>query len=181
MCLTMSAPSINNRNNTGTFSIGRSKCARSCECGSITQQRVTFVEQSPFWLATSRLDRLGICNGLLSFNWRVGCLVKKSRYRTIFWANLMFCWPCIIVYQYSETNLMHFLFILLRIKGLYMFRALLAHPQEALHKKHLVYCVRVMSVGCTRIGVVKLNKKCITLVSLYWHILSIISVALSSV
>jgi hypothetical protein len=32
-----------------------------------------------------------------------------------------------------------------------MFRALLAHPQEALHKQHLVYWVRVMSVGCTRI------------------------------
>jgi hypothetical protein len=30
-----------------------------------------------------------------------------------------------------------------------MFRALLAHPQEALHKRHLVHCVlRVMSVGC---------------------------------
>jgi hypothetical protein len=35
--------------------------------------------------------------------------------------------------QYSEANVMHFLFNLLRIKGLYMFRALLAHPQEALH------------------------------------------------
>jgi hypothetical protein len=34
-----------------------------------------------------------------------------------------------------------------------MFRALLALPQEALHKRHLVYCVRVMSVGCTRIEV----------------------------
>jgi hypothetical protein len=33
-----------------------------------------------------------------------------------------------------------------------MFRALLTHPQEALHKQHLVYCVRVMSVGCTRIN-----------------------------
>jgi hypothetical protein len=29
-----------------------------------------------------------------------------------------------------------------------MFRALLAHPQEAIHKRQLVYCVRVMSVGC---------------------------------
>jgi hypothetical protein len=29
-----------------------------------------------------------------------------------------------------------------------MFPALLAHLQEALHKRHLVYCVRVMSVGC---------------------------------
>jgi hypothetical protein len=28
---------------------------------------------------------------------------------------------------------MPFLFSLLRIKGLYMFRALLAHPQEVLH------------------------------------------------
>jgi hypothetical protein len=42
--------------------------------------------------------------------------------------------------------------ILLRIKGLYMFRALLAQPQEALHKRHLVYCVRI-SVGCATIAV----------------------------
>jgi hypothetical protein len=34
-----------------------------------------------------------------------------------------------------------------------MFRALLAHPQDSQHKQHLVYCVRVMSVGCNRIGV----------------------------
>jgi hypothetical protein len=37
------------------------------------------------------------------------------------------------VCQYSETNVMHFLFSLLRIKGLCKFQALLAHPQEALH------------------------------------------------
>jgi hypothetical protein len=30
--------------------------------------------------------------------------------------------------QYNETNVMHFSFNLLKIKGLYMFRALLAHP-----------------------------------------------------
>jgi hypothetical protein len=29
-----------------------------------------------------------------------------------------------------------------------MFRALISHPQEALHKRHLVYCVRIMSVDC---------------------------------
>jgi hypothetical protein len=58
-----------------------------------------------------------------------------------------------ILDQYNKTNVMHILFSLLRIKGLYMFRALLAQPQEALHKRHLLYCVRVMSVGCTRIGV----------------------------
>jgi hypothetical protein len=28
-----------------------------------------------------------------------------------------------------------------------MFRTLLAHSQEALHKQHLVYCVRVMSAN----------------------------------
>jgi hypothetical protein len=55
----------------------------------------------------------------------------------------------VLLFQYSETNVMHFLFSLLRIKGLYMFRALLAHRQQALHKRHLVYCVRVMSVGCS--------------------------------
>jgi hypothetical protein len=65
----------------------------------------------------------------------------------------LFCWPCIIIHQYSETSVMHFLSNLLRIMGLYMFRALLVHPQEVLHKRHLVCCVRVMSVGCTRIGV----------------------------
>jgi hypothetical protein len=53
---------------------------------------------------------------------------------------LTFCWPCITVYQYRETNVMQFLFSLLRVKGLYMFRALLSHPQEAIHKRHLVYC-----------------------------------------
>jgi hypothetical protein len=29
-----------------------------------------------------------------------------------------------------------------------MFRALLPHPQEVLYERHLVYCVRIMSVGC---------------------------------
>jgi hypothetical protein len=33
------------------------------------------------------------------------------------------------------------------------FRALLAHPQEVLHKRHLVYCVRIMSVGCGKVAV----------------------------
>jgi hypothetical protein len=36
-----------------------------------------------------------------------------------------------------------------------MFQVLFVHLQEALHKQHLAYCVRVMSVGCTRIRVVK--------------------------
>jgi hypothetical protein len=34
-----------------------------------------------------------------------------------------------------------------------MFRALPVHLQATLHKRHLVFCVRVISVDCTRIGV----------------------------
>jgi hypothetical protein len=67
--------------------------------------------------------------------------------------NFSLCSYTGLLYQYSETNVMHFLFSLLRINGLCMFRALLVHPKETLHKRHLVYCVRVMSVGCTRIEV----------------------------
>jgi hypothetical protein len=52
--------------------------------------------------------------------------------------------------QYCETNVMHFVLSLLRIKSLYMFRALRVHPQDSLHKRQLVDCVRVMSVGCIR-------------------------------
>jgi hypothetical protein len=33
-----------------------------------------------------------------------------------------------------------------------MFRGLLTRSQEAFYKRHLVYCLRVMSVGCTRVG-----------------------------
>jgi hypothetical protein len=66
---------------------------------------------------------------------------------------LMFCWLYIIVYQYSGTNVTHFLLNLLIIKGLYILWALLANPQEVLQNQHLVYCVRVMSVGCNRIPV----------------------------
>jgi hypothetical protein len=48
---------------------------------------------------------------------------------------------------------MQFSFNLLRIKSLYMFQALVADPQEALHKQHLAYCVCVMSVGCATTAV----------------------------
>jgi hypothetical protein len=53
--------------------------------------------------------------------------------------------------QYIETNVMHFSLSLLRIKGLYMFRTLLAHPQEVLHKRHLVYCVTAIAAQPTDI------------------------------
>jgi hypothetical protein len=55
--------------------------------------------------------------------------------------------------QYSETNTMHFSFNWLRIKGLYMFQALLAHRQEVLRKRNLVYCVRITLVGCSMVAV----------------------------
>jgi hypothetical protein len=34
-----------------------------------------------------------------------------------------------------------------------MFRALLAHPQEALHKHRLIYCMRFYQLAATSIGV----------------------------
>jgi hypothetical protein len=43
-----------------------------------------------------------------------------------------------IVHQYIETNVMHFLFDLLRITGLYILEQLLAYPQEAPRKQHLI-------------------------------------------
>jgi hypothetical protein len=53
-------------------------------------------------------------------------------------------------FQCSETNVMHFILNLLRINGLYMFRALIAHPQEVLYKRHLAYCVRVVQPSNAR-------------------------------
>jgi hypothetical protein len=66
--------------------------------------------------------------------------------------NLMLCWPCIIVNQYNQTDVMHISFNLLRIKGFYMFTALLPQPQEALNKRRLAYCV-CMSVGYGTVAV----------------------------
>jgi hypothetical protein len=45
--------------------------------------------------------------------------------------------------QYSEANVMLFLFSLLRIKGLYIFRALLAHPQDALQVQFVQRILRM--------------------------------------
>jgi hypothetical protein len=73
--------------------------------------------------------------------------MTRSRYKPVI---------CITQYHYNETNAMLFSVNLLRINYLYMFRALLAHPQEALHKRHIVYCVHIFSVGCA-MGAVKLQ------------------------
>jgi hypothetical protein len=52
---------------------------------------------------------------------------------------------------------MQFLLGLLRSMGHYKFRALPTHTQDVLHKRHLVYCVRVMTVGCTAISAANLH------------------------
>jgi hypothetical protein len=46
-------------------------------------------------------------------------------------------------HQYNETKVMHILFILLRIKGFYMFRALLAdfHSNPGAANTHAIYQV----------------------------------------
>jgi hypothetical protein len=67
--------------------------------------------------------------------------------------NLMFCWPCIIVYQYSKTNVMLFLFNLLRIMGLYVFQALLAHPQKVLTSGTWYIASVLCQLAATRVRV----------------------------
>jgi hypothetical protein len=62
----------------------------------------------------------------------------------------MQCSPPNYILLTPENYAMYF-FNLLRIKCLYMFRVILSHPQEAPHKRHFVYCMCVMSIGCTRI------------------------------
>jgi hypothetical protein len=57
------------------------------------------------------------------------------------------------VFQYSETNVMHFLFSLLRIKGLYMFRVLVAHPQEMKHNGTWYTACVLCQLAATRVGV----------------------------
>jgi hypothetical protein len=96
-------------------------------------------------------------------------------------ACVMFCWPCIIVYQYSETNVMHLLFNLLRIKGLYIFRALVAHPQEALGILRACYVSWLHQHWCaTPTQLINWIKNCIALVSLYPIVFSDFNHTLSS-
>jgi hypothetical protein len=61
--------------------------------------------------------------------------VECDRPQLTIWRMRIACWLTKATYtyaqyQYIETNVMHSLFSLLRIKGLYMFRALLAHLQD---------------------------------------------------
>jgi hypothetical protein len=74
--------------------------------------------------------------------------------------------------QLSETNMMHFLLNLLWIKSLYMFRTLLAHPQEALHSGTWYVVVYWASNARNMLRLLilnKLSKMCIALVSLCWY------------
>jgi hypothetical protein len=90
------------------------------------------------------------CYGRRRFFWNIAAVLPDytASYKMTVILMTMFCWPCITVYQYNETSVMQFSFNLLRIKGFYMFRTLLTHPQEVPHKWHSVYCVHIMSVGC---------------------------------
>jgi hypothetical protein len=75
-------------------------------------------------------------------NWlQISCAKFEAKAQTLGNVHHTKLTICIRVHvnQYGTTNVMHFLFNLLRIKGLYMSRALLAHLQEALHKRHVVY------------------------------------------
>jgi hypothetical protein len=88
---------------------------------------------SQFTVSGTIVDKLmHICSlfDILSFTLGKNVFVNSPLRRPILIATLV--------------HLLFFVFSLLRIKGLYMFRALLAHLQEALRKRHLAYCVRVL-------------------------------------
>jgi hypothetical protein len=79
--------------------------------------------------------------------WCVAVNTSAEQCRNIHFAQVLalfkldYCWPCIVicVYQYSRIKKdALFVFSLLWINSLYMFRALLAHLQEALQKQKLV-------------------------------------------
>jgi hypothetical protein len=81
----------------------------------------------------------------LSFNY-----YHAPKYYSLVLHDVHSCCNSTVSYQYSETNVMHFVFNLLRIKGLCMFRALLAQLHEdCTNGTWYVYCMRVMSVSCT--------------------------------
>jgi hypothetical protein len=86
----------------------------------------------------------------VSLNMRAMNLPK--RYWQTAWLTKLYFSFNINVYQYNETNVMHFSFNLLRIKASTFFEHYITHPQEALNKRRLVYCIRIMSVGCVTIA-----------------------------
>jgi hypothetical protein len=61
-------------------------------------------------------------------------------------------------HQYNENNVTHFSLNLLKIKDLCTFQALLAGPQEALHKRHSVYCVCIFCVPRTLVAFYQLQR-----------------------
>jgi hypothetical protein len=75
--------------------------------------------------------------------------------------NLMFCWPCI---NESTATWYTFLSLFIRSQCLYMFRALLSHLQEALHRCCLVllraYDVCWLRAGCNLQHTITPNSNC---------------------
>jgi hypothetical protein len=79
----------------------------------------------------------------------LGVRLTSVARQIIYVTNLMFCWPCIVIYQYSRTNKMHFLFsVYCKLTASTWFKHLFAHHQEALHVQWLVYFVCIMSADC---------------------------------
>jgi hypothetical protein len=107
------------------------------------------VHWSRYWLGhlTLLAQSISDCTSSWTLNWTYMLPRCTEPWTSNTDSYLIFCWSSIIVYQYNETDVMHFSFSLLRIKGLYVIQALLAHPQKARHKHHLVYSICV-SVGC---------------------------------
>jgi hypothetical protein len=80
----------------------------------------------------------------------------------------------LVCYHYSETNMMHFLFNFLRIKGLHMFgHYLLILILCACYVSWLqptdITCTQYTKCHLCSLILKNLNKKCIMLVAQYWY------------
>jgi hypothetical protein len=105
-------------------------CSASCKCW----EHVQAINRNK--LTANSVSSWSYCTNILRLVIRI-VLIQWwfNNIWVLLLVNLMFCWPYIVIHQYSRTNKTYFLVLsLLRISSLYMFRALLAHLQEALHK-----------------------------------------------
>jgi hypothetical protein len=110
--------------------------------------------------------------------------IKQKRQHSSSWFQsnttyLMFCWPCITVYQYNKTNVMHLSFNWLCHNC--SFIVIVAQPTDITRTQYTKCRLCSASWGWAsdvwnmhRLLILnKLNEKCITLVSLYWQHVSV--------
>jgi hypothetical protein len=74
-------------------------------------------------------------------------------------SNLMFCWPCIVIYQYNRANKMHYLLSFFFINSLYMFRALFCSSSGGtVCTATGIFLCLLCRLAASRVGVEAINR-----------------------